>query len=207
MFESVLAFLERIINPIMESGGYAAVVGLMALESACLPVPSELVMPFAGMLSQKGLMNFHLASIAGALGCAVGSAGAYWVGASGGRALLVKYGKYVLIREKELAHADEWFAKYGQWAAFLARFLPIIRTFISLPAGIHRVRFWPFLGLSFAGSLPWCYGLAAVGMYFQEYRPQIREYFHIVDYAIVGSAVVAVAWWIWRKRRARTQPA
>ncbi|MCH8275017.1 MAG: DedA family protein [Armatimonadetes bacterium] len=201
MFEAVLNFLEATVGSLIDAFGYGAVVGLMALESACIPIPSEIIMPLGGILAHKGVLNFHLVSVAGAFGCSVGSAVAYWAGIRGGRPFLEKYGRYLLIRQKEIDHADAWFARYGQSAVFIARLLPVIRTFISFPAGIHRMRFWTFLGLSFLGSLPWCYALAAIGYYFQEFRPTLREYFHIADYFIIGAAAMAVAWWVYKKRR------
>jgi membrane protein DedA with SNARE-associated domain len=200
MFEHILNLLEGIVGSAIQSGGYFAIVAMMAIESACIPLPSEIIMPLGGIAASKGELNFHLVAIAGALGNALGSALAYWVGRTGGRPFIEKYGKYVLIKKKEIEHADAWFARFGQLAVFLARLLPIIRTFISLPAGIYRMKFWPFLVLSFIGSIPWCYGLAVIGYQFQEHRPKIKEYFHLFDYAIAAALVILVVYWVVKKR-------
>ena len=136
---------------------YAGIALLMAIESACIPLPSELIMPFSGYLVSTGDFNIHSASIAGAVGCAIGSAVAYWVGVWGGRPFLERYGRYVLIRRKDLDMADRFFERWGMWAVFISRLLPVIRTFISCSAGISRMPFVPFLILSFVGSVPWCY--------------------------------------------------
>ena len=106
----------------------------------------------------------HLASLAGALGCAIGSAGAYYAGMHGGRPFLEKYGKYVLVRKKDIDRADYWFGKYGESVVFFSRLLPVVRTFISFPAGVSRMHFGRFLAYSFIGSVPWCYFLTYIGM-------------------------------------------
>lgn len=201
MFESILLFLESTVGNLIGVHGYGALVYLMALESACIPIPSEIIMPLGGIQAQQGFLNFHLVSISGALGCSVGSAVAYWAGLKGGRPFLERYGKYLLIRKKEMEHADAWFARYGQMAVFLARLMPVIRTFISFPAGIYRMKFLPFLALSFLGSLPWCYALAAVGYAFQEFRDTLRHYFHIADYIIIIVVVGLGVYWVVKKRR------
>ncbi|HEY3269536.1 MAG TPA: DedA family protein [Armatimonadota bacterium] len=175
----------------------------MAIESACIPLPSEVIMPFAGALVAKGQMNFHLAALAGALGCALGSSVAYWVGAVGGRPMIERYGRYVLLRTKDLDRAERWFNRWGDAAIFWSRLMPVVRTFISLPAGIGRMRFSKFLTLSFLGSVPWCYFLVWVGMTltkrlgdFERVHEAITGYFHGAD-AVIGIAfVVLFAIWL-----------
>ncbi|MCC6445319.1 MAG: DedA family protein [Armatimonadetes bacterium] len=167
----------------------------MAIESACIPLPSEVIMPFSGYLVHLGVFDIHLASLAGALGCAVGSAVAYWVGIWGGRPFIEKYGRYVLIRSHDLDRADAWFARWGDWAVFISRLLPVIRTFISLPAGIARMNFPRFLVYSFLGSVPWCYLLTWVGRELGANWQSIKSYFHGAD--IVIGAVILAAFLFW----------
>ncbi|MDH7571675.1 MAG: DedA family protein, partial [Armatimonadota bacterium] len=145
MLDAVLKPVAEWVTGVISSMGYVGIAGLMAIESACIPVPSEVIMPFAGYLVSTGRFDLWWASFAGAAGCAIGSAAAYGVGAWGGRPFLEKYGRYFLIRRKDIEMADRFFERWGMWAAFISRLLPIIRTFISLPAGIARMPFIPFL--------------------------------------------------------------
>lgn len=197
MVDSILKPIAQWVMEVISSMGYPGIVLLMAIESACIPLPSEIIMPFSGYLVYTGRFDLHAASFAGALGCAVGSAVAYWVGIWGGRPFLERYGRYLLIRRKDLDAADRFFERWGMWAVFIARLLPIIRTFISLPAGISRMSFFPFLVLSFVGSVPWCYLLTYVGKVLGENWQSIRSYFHGAD-VVVGIALVAgFAFWLW----------
>lgn len=211
MFEFVEYILTPIINWIIDviSGmGYSGIVVLMAIESACIPLPSEVIMPFSGYLVSTGRFNIHLASFAGAFGCAVGSTVTYWVGYFGGRAFIEKWGRFILIRKEELERADRWFEKYGSSAAFFSRLLPIIRTFISLPAGISRMNFWRFLLYSFVGSIPWCYLLAYIGLVMGENWENIREIFRKFDIFIVVILALILIWWLvvrLRKRRSKSE--
>jgi membrane protein DedA with SNARE-associated domain len=193
-----LAAVAAWIVGVISAGGLPGVVALMAIESACIPLPSEIIMPFAGFLVAKGEMNFHLASLAGALGCAVGSAVAYGVGAWGGRPFIERYGRYVLLRPKDVDRAESWFARYGDAAIFWSRLLPVVRTFISLPAGIARMPFGKFLVLSFLGSVPWCYFLVWIGDIlgrnakdFEAVHARITNYFHGVD-AVIGVILIVL---------------
>ncbi len=197
MVDSILKPIAEWVISVISSMGYPGIVLLMAIESACIPLPSEIIMPFSGYLVYTGRFDLHAASLAGALGCAVGSAAAYWVGIWGGRPFLEKYGRYVLIRRKDLDAADRFFERWGMWAVFIARLLPIIRTFISLPAGISRMPFIPFLVLSFVGSVPWCYLLAYVGKVLGENWQSIRNYFHGADMVVGIALVVGFAFWLW----------
>lgn len=189
--KAILGAVVAWITAVISAGGAWSVVALMAIESACIPLPSEVIMPYAGYLVSKGLMNFHAAAWAGALGCAVGSALAYWVGAIGGRPMIERYGKYILLRNRDVDKADAWFAKYGDAAIFWSRLMPVVRTFISLPAGISRMKFGKFILLSFLGSLPWCYFLAWIGLTlgrhskdFEAVHERIVGYFHGADVVI-----------------------
>ncbi|MCP4230686.1 MAG: DedA family protein [bacterium] len=201
----MIGFFEYILEPIgiwtmdvIETMGYWGVVLLMAIESACIPLPSEIIMPFAGIIVAKGGMNLWMAGLAGAFGCLLGSIVAYAVGYWGGRPFVEKYGKYILISESELAWADRWFDKWGLWAVFISRLLPIIRTFISLPAGIGKVKFIPFCILSFVGSFPWCLGLAYVGLILGENSDIVLKYLHKFDIVIAILIVVGVGVWLYK---------
>ena len=197
MIDTILKPIAEWVIAVISTMGYPGIVLLMAIESACVPLPSEIIMPFSGYLVYTGRFDLHAASLAGAIGCAVGSAVAYWAGVWGGRPFLEKYGRYLLIRRKDLDAADRFFERWGMWAVFIARLLPIIRTFISLPAGISRMPFVPFLILSFVGSVPWCYLLAYVGKVLGENWTTIRNYFHGADLLIGIVLVAGFVFWLW----------
>jgi membrane protein DedA with SNARE-associated domain len=200
--------LEKLLAPtlawivaVIGGWGYPGIVALMAIESACVPLPSEVIMPFSGYLVARGTLNLWWAGTAGAIGCGVGSSLAYWAGATGGRAFFERYGRYVLIRKQDLDAADRWFAKHGEAAVFIARLLPVIRTFISLPAGISRMSFWRFLVYSLVGSFPWCLALAYVGMKMGQHWQEIRRYFHGADVAVGVLIAMGLAFWLWHHLR------
>lgn len=179
--------------------GYSGVVMLMGIESACIPLPSEVIMPFSGYMVLQEPERFSLlgVAVAGALGCVVGSIVAYYAGMYGGRPFVERYGKYVLIRHKDLDAADRWFAKYGMAAVFFSRLLPVIRTFISFPAGVARVKFPAFVVFTFIGSLPWCYALAYIGHKLGENWQNIRNYFHGADVVIAVLIAVGIAFYLY----------
>ena len=183
--------------------GYAGIVAAMAIESCCIPLPSELVMPLAGFLAYQHTFNLWLAGVVGAIGCVVGSAVAYWIGALGGRPLLLRYGRYILISPHDADRADAYFARYGDATIFFTRLMPIIRTFISLPAGIAHMNFPKFLLYSFLGSLPWCLILAYVGYKLGEHWRNVGGTLHQYD-ILVGVIIVAlVALFLYRHLRGR----
>ncbi len=190
--------------------GYLGIIFLMALESATLPVPSEIVMPFAGYLVwEKGLMSLPGVILAGTLGCTLGSVAAYWVGYYAGRPLIIRYGRYVLLSEKHLRRAETWFERYGDRATFIARLLPVIRTVISLPAGISKMRFKRFVMYSFVGSLPWTAMLAYLGYWLGPNWREISRFFPELDVAVVVGVIVAIVWYVrsLRKREAEAKEA
>lgn len=203
MIAAVLEALSRFIIHVISAMGYPGIVLLMAIESACIPLPSEIIMPFAGYLVYTGRFNLWWAGVAGALGCNVGSIAAYWVGYHGGRPLVERYGRYVLISRHDLETADRWFARYGQAAVFFSRLLPVIRTFIALPAGVMRMEFWKFNLYTFLGSLPWCLGLAYAGLKLGEHWSSLREYFHKFDFVIGALLLLGLAWFLWTHLRQR----
>ena len=161
IFSICAEFIQKVLDPL----GYIGIIILMAIESACIPLPSEIIMPYGGYLVSTYptlFSNFGMA-IAGALGCVIGSLLAYYVGRFGGRPLVEKYGKYILIKKKDLEKGDKFFEKYGDWAVFFGRLLPIVRTFISFPAGVSKVNIFKFIILTFLGSFPWCFILSYIG--------------------------------------------
>src|SRR5467141_3123552 len=201
MVGRIIEILSTFIVATISTLGYAGIVLLMAIESACVPLPSEIIMPFSGYLVYTGRFNLWLVSIAGAFGCVVGSLVAYWVGMYGGRPLIKKYGRYVLISRHDLDLADRWFGRYGEAIIFTSRLLPVIRTFIAFPAGVARMNLTRFVIYTFAGSLPWCLGLAYVGQKLGEKWNKddtLKIWFHRFDFVIGILGVIVVAWWIWR---------
>ena len=202
--------IERILKPIMAwtTGtiavmGYPGIVLMMAIESACIPLPSEVIMPFGGYLVYAYPDKFSLIGmgIAGAVGCVVGSLAAYWIGYYGGRPLVQRYGRYVLLRKRDLDAADRFFERWGDWAIFISRLLPVIRTFISLPAGISRMNVWRFTLFTFVGSLPWCWALAFAGYKLGERWDDLKKYFHQADALIGVLILLGIALFIWHHFR------
>ena len=201
MVAKIIGILSSFIVATISALGYSGVVLLMAIESACIPLPSEIIMPFSGYLVSKGEFNLWGVGIAGAVGCVLGSLVAYWVGMYGGRPFIEKYGRYILLSRHDLDLADRWFAKYGELIVFVSRLLPAIRTFIAFPAGVARMNLTRFIIYTFAGSLPWCLGLAYVGQKLGEQWDKdetLKNWFHRFDFVIGIIGVIAVAWWIWR---------
>jgi membrane protein DedA with SNARE-associated domain len=170
----------------------------MTIESACIPLPSEIIMPFAGYLVFKGEMVLWVVAFMGALGCVLGSIPAYYVGKTGGRQLAEKYGRFVLISKKDLKMADDWFKNYGEIIIFIGRLLPAVRTFIALPAGIARMNMTKFIIYTFVGSFIWCWALAYTGMVFGEHWDTLKVYFHEFHYVIAGGAIIFIIWYIRR---------
>lgn len=212
MIGKVIEVLAGWIVGVIAAMGYGGVLLLMAIESACIPLPSEIIMPFAGYLVFKGQFTLHGAALAGAVGCVVGSIPAYYLGQYGGRPLIERYGKYVLLSTRELALADRLFFRYGQWVVLVGRLLPVIRTFIAFPAGVSRMPMGKFVLYTLVGSYPWCWVLAWVGMKLGEQwnsDPRLRAAFHRFDAVIGGALVLAAAWFVWHKlreaRRARAR--
>src|SRR5436305_8678094 len=197
----IIEILSAFIIAVIAKLGYAGVVLLMAIESACIPLPSEVIMPFSGYLVYTGRFNLWLVAIMGALGCVLGSLVAYGVGLRGGRPLIEKYGRFVLISHHDLDIADRWFAKYGEAIVFASRLLPVIRTFIAFPAGVARMNLKRFVIYTFMGSLPWCLGLAYVGQKLGEQwdkNETLKALFHRFDFVIGILFVLVAVWWVWR---------
>jgi membrane protein DedA with SNARE-associated domain len=203
MVTSVLQLIGNLIVSVISSTGYPGVVMLMAIESACIPLPSEVIMPFSGYLVLTGRFKLLWVALAGALGCNLGSAVAYYVGARGGRPLAEKYGRYLLISRHDLDRADRWFARYGDGTVFFARLLPVVRTFIALPAGVARMNFLRFNIYTFGGSFPWCLALAYAGLRLGARWMVLRDYFHHFDTIIGVLLAVAIFWFVYTHRTNR----
>ena len=213
MVEHILSILAEFVISVIEATGYWGVAILMAIESACIPLPSELIMPFAGYLVSTGQMNLYLAASAGALGCNLGSIFAYEAGKRGGRPIVERWGKYLLIGPDELDAADRFFLRFGALAVLIGRLLPVIRTFIAFPAGVARMPLVPFHIYTFVGSWPFCFALAWVGMKLGEAwhtDPRLKAAFHSADALIGVVLVLLVGGYIWHRvngiRKARKQP-
>jgi len=207
---SIIEKLALFTTAVISAMGYGGVVLLMGIESACIPLPSEIIMPFAGYLVYTGQFTLHGAALAGAVGCVVGSIPAYYLGQYGGRPVIEKYGKYVLVSQKEIDLADRLFTRHGQWVVLAGRLLPVIRTFIAFPAGVSRMNMTKFVVYTFVGSYPWCWALAWVGMKLGEQWNQderLKAAFHRFDLAIALLGLAAVAWFVWHKLRGARAPA
>src|SRR5689334_2386702 len=188
MIARILEVLTAFIIATISTLGYGGIVLLMAIESACIPLPSEIIMPFAGYLVYTGRFSLLWAATAGALGCNLGSVVAYEIGCYGGRPLVERYGAYILLTRHDLDLADRFFHRFGAAAVFIGRLLPVIRTFIALPAGIAKMPRLKFHVYTFIGSWPWCFALAWVGMKLGERwdsDPRLRQWLHRLDALII----------------------
>ncbi|MCL6515816.1 MAG: DedA family protein [Alicyclobacillus sp.] len=199
----VTALLTHVIQTLGEFGIFLA----MALESACIPLPSEIIMPFGGFLVATGHLHFWPVVLSGALGNLIGSLAAYAVGLYGGRAGFKRYGRYLQLSERHLRLSERWFASWGSISVLLGRILPIVRTFISLPAGLARMPVGRFSVLTFLGCLPWVYGLTWAGVKFGQEWQRIDRFVHPITYGVAGALGVCVIalvtkWFIIRPAKA-----
>jgi len=198
VISEILFWIGLAVINIISATGYFGIVILMALESACIPIPSEVIMPFSGFLVTEGRFTLWQVVLWGSIGNLLGSIVAYWVGFYGGRRLVEKYGKYILISAHDLAIADNWFKKYGSSSVFFSRLLPVVRTFISLPAGISRMDFKKFCLYTLLGCLPWSFALAYIGVKAGENWDYLKTYFHRFDSIVGILIIVGIIWWVWR---------
>lgn len=198
MLGNLMGLIAGFIIAVISHLRYAGVALLMAIESACIPLPSEVVLPFSGYLVYKGTLNLWLVAVAGAAGCVIGSWVAYGVGAWGGRPLVERYGKYLLISKHDLDMADRWFRRHGEITIFVGRLLPVVRTFIAFPAGVSRMPLWRFTLYTFLGSLIWCWVLAWIGLRLGEHWNTLGAYFHRFDTLIGIAFLLFAAWYVWR---------
>ncbi len=199
----VVGRVATLIIQIIATLGYGGVGLLMAFESAGVALPSEIIMPFAGYLVLSGRFTLFGAALAGALGCLAGSLGAYWISAVLGRAWLERYGRYILFSRRDLALADRVFARWGDAIVFIGRLMPVVRTYISFPAGVARMNLPRFSWYTFVGSLIWTYLLAWIGLRLGAQWPSIRAAFERFDWVIGLLLLAGLFWWAawhWRAR-------
>jgi len=209
----VLALFGQLVTEEIAKYGYAAIFLLMVLESACVPIPSEVTMLFAGalvsapFLAPEHQLDLVAVALVGAGANLVGSWLAYWAGYAGGRPLVDRWGRYLLLRPHEIDRAHTWFDRYGQEAVFFGRLLPVVRTFISLPAGVARMNVWKFSLYTVLGCLPWTFGLAFLGYKLGERWDEVERFLRPVSWLVAALVVTAVGWWAWRRiRYLRTHP-
>jgi len=212
MSERIITAIASFIIAVISASGYAGVAFLMAIESACIPLPSEIIMPFAGYVLATSTLKLLLVATAGAIGCNLGSIPPYWLGRWGGRPAVDKFGRYVLLNSHDLDRAEHFFARYGAVAVLLGRLLPVVRTFIALPAGIARMSQARFHLYTFLGSWPWCFVLAYVGMKLGakwDSDPRFKEIFHRFHLGVEVVLLVAIVWFVWThwRNRIRTNAA
>jgi membrane protein DedA with SNARE-associated domain len=203
MTEKILGVLFLFIKSVIAATSYGGIALLMAIESACIPLPSELIMPFAGYLVYEGALSLFWVATAGAIGCNLGSLVAYEIGHYGGRPLVERYGRWILMGRRELDWAERFFSRWGSLAVFFGRLLPVIRTFIALPAGIARMPRAKFHIYTFLGSWPWCLALAYFGMKLGENWRELGKYFHQFDFVIGGLLLIGAVWFVrshWQNR-------
>jgi membrane protein DedA with SNARE-associated domain len=202
----VIAILAAWIVAAISAGGYGGVAVLMAIESACIPLPSEIIMPFAGYLVSTGRFSLWGAALAGAVGCNLGSTVAYCVGAIGGRRFVEHWGAAILLDTRDLDRAERFFRRFGASAVLIARVLPVVRTFIALPAGMARMPQMPFQLYTFVGSYVWCLALAYVGQQLGvrwDSDPRLGAVLHRLDAVIVVLGLAAIGWFVWHRLRRR----
>ena len=208
MSEKIIALLVAAIA----TGGYASVILLMAIQSACIPIPSEVIMPIAGYALAHSQLDLIILATVASLASNLGSIPAYWVGARGGRPMVERYGSFVLLSRHDLDRVDRFFARFGSIAVLIGRMLPIVRTFIAFPAGVAKMNRLRFHIYTFIGSWPWCYALAYIGMKLGatwNTDPRFKETFHRFHVAVEAVLIAGFLWFVishW-KDRIRTEPA
>ena len=205
MSEKIIAVLVGLIV----SGGYASVVLLMAIQSACIPIPSEVIMPLAGYALAHTQLDLIILATLASLASNLGSIPAYWVGARGGRPMVERYGSYMLLSRRDLDLVDRFFARYGSITVLIGRMLPIVRTFIAFPAGVAKMNQLRFHIYTFIGSWPWCYALAYVGMKLGakwNTDPRFKAIFHRFHLGVELVLVIGVVWFVWTHWKNRIRP-
>jgi membrane protein DedA with SNARE-associated domain len=194
----IVEFISDLIVNFIGTFGYRGIFFAMAIESACIPLPSEIIMPFSGFVVSEGNLTLWGITLAGALGNLFGSLFAYFIGLKGGRPFLERYGKFFLISQKKLQMTDNWFEKHGDKAVFIGRLLPAIRTYISLPAGIARMDFNKFVFYTFLGALPWCFALGYLGVVLGPKWVSLKSWFHLLDAIIILLVIASSIYFIFR---------
>ncbi|WP_263365817.1 DedA family protein [Edaphobacter bradus] len=209
MSEKLITAIASFIIAIISAGGYVGIALLMGIESACIPLPSEIIMPFAGYLVHTGQLKLFWVATAGALGCNLGSIPAYWLGAWGGRPAVERFGRFILLSRHDLDRTEHFFHRFGGITVLVARLLPVVRTFIALPAGIGRMPRLRFHLYTFIGSWPWCYVLAYVGMKLGDKwdsDPRFKEIFHRFHLAVEVALLAAILFFLYTHWKNRIRP-
>lgn len=205
MIYQLLSIVSNFAIQTISAFSYLGVTFLMALESACFPIPSEVIMPFSGFLVFEGKFSFWLVVFWGVMGNLMGSAIAYFIGFNGGRSLVEKYGKYILISHHDLDLAQKWFERYGSISVFFSRILPVVRTFISFPAGVARMNFFRFSLYTILGSFIWAVILTYAGILAGENWQDLEIYFRKFDWVIAIFGIFGVGWFIYYKLKLKSQ--
>lgn len=203
MITSIIDVLAQFVVHVIGILGYPGIFVLMLVESCGIPMPSEVIMPFSGFLVADGRMTLVLITLAGTFGNLAGSLLAYWIGWKGGRPLIEKYGKYILISKHDLDLADNWFKRFGDFAVFFGRLLPVVRTYISFPAGISKMNVWRFSAFTFLGALPWTLLFGWLGVKMGANWEMIREKLHSFDMAILVAVIVVIVLYVLRHLKHR----
>ncbi len=198
MITNILSAVTGFIIHVVSNLGYLGIVFLMMVQTIAIPIPSEVIIPFAGFLASTGRFNIWLIALLGACGTALGGSAAYYIGYKGGRPLVEKYGKTIMVSEHDIAITDRFFARFGSSAAFLGQLLPIVRSFICFPAGIARVPFKKFIIFTFLGSFVWCLMLSFIGMKLGQNWADLHSRFQKFDYLVVALIIIGIIWWVWR---------
>lgn len=193
MIKTITEVAAFVVFGLINKFGLLAVMVLMALESANIPIPSEVILTYGGFLASKGLLNFHLVAWAGAIGCIIGGSLSYWIGMKLGRPFLMKHGKWFLLSPKDIEWGERFLSKYGEATYFISRMLPVIRTFIAFPIGIVRGNFWKFNLYSFGGSLIWSYALVWAGVKLGDNWEMLEPFWHKFSYIVVLLILAAIA--------------
>ncbi|HEY6959982.1 MAG TPA: DedA family protein [Candidatus Limnocylindria bacterium] len=209
MLEAIDQIVLPFIDTLYSHFGYIGVVIAMTIESAALPIPSELILPFAGWSVSRGLVepltntpwSYWGAVIAGVIGNTAGSLVGYAIGAYGGRPLVHRYGRYVLISTHDLDVAERWFARWGEATVFFSRMLPLVRTFISIPAGVARMPLWRFILFSLLGAIPWVMLLVGGGVVLGDHWLDLKQQLRRLDYLVAAAVVALVVLFVWRHVR------
>jgi membrane protein DedA with SNARE-associated domain len=209
MSERILAFLFQFVTHVIDAGGYGGIAALLSLNSCGIPIPSELILPFSGYLVYMGRFNLYLVATAGAVGCNIGSAVAYWIGAKGGRPLVMRYGKWVLMSAHDVDRMTGFFQRYGSIAILVGRMLPVVQTFVAFPAGIAKMPRLRFHIYTSVGSWIWYFCLAWVGMKLGaawHTDPRIQEIFHRFHLVVEIALLLGVIYFVWSHLRRRNHP-
>jgi membrane protein DedA with SNARE-associated domain len=198
MPQDILFAVTSLIIHTISTLGYAGVGLLMALQTVAVPIPSEVILPFAGFLASTGRFSIWLIALVGGLGSCLGSSAAYYIGYKGGRPLVEKFGKYILISHHDLNMTEKFFAKFGSAAIFIGQLLPIVRSFIAFAAGLAEEVFWKFLLFTFLGSFIWSLMLAYIGQKLGQNWPSLKDQFHNLDLLIILVIVIGIVFWVYR---------